>query len=1087
MQKNNSAWTCSVTNCYSTGAVTAQGEDADAGGVLGTNDSCTVENCYYDSEKCTLAKAVGNADDTDTVKGLTTAQMTGESALESMTFSYDEGVTSPWLTKENTGDYLFYPHLSGFAYDSSSTDANWPAKIEYTAPVPPTGIELDQTNITLEKGATENLTATILPDGATGTITWKSDDPGKVSVDNGTVTAVDSGTATVTASIEGTDFSADCFVTVVDCLHRNKSHVDEKEAKCTEDGNNEYYVCDDCGTCFKADGVTPTTVEAETISALGHNWSSEYHANDNQHWRICTRCNDNERGTNHTFGGVKYTWAQDNSTCTAEHTCSVCGREVRETVDATSFISKDPTCTEAGETTFEALFTKTGFTTQTKYETIPSPGHDWGRPTYTWDEDNNYATCTAKRECTRNGCEEEETETVNSSYTVTATCVEAGMIFYTASFTNAAFEAQEKEVAVDALGHNWQEVIICEATADSLGVIQDECKRCFETGDQWYYLLDETSPSEYPNGEYISDNTVQAKATATLDNSDINVIVQDPLETLPNNYEIIIKSISADLGNDYDGTPQPENAYKANVVVKLDGEEISGQLPGKVRLLLEIPDGWDINDVKAFLINIGQDDGFTECIEYQVYDGNGNYIKTVDKDYQPEDGETVKVFAAIWTDHFSPYALVDAYTDRDALEDYKADAKEAIENYKDSEDYRPAEQTELQNAVNEGIQAIENAEDTDGVDTALANAKAAIDEIKTDEQLTAEELEAAKAAAKEELRNYKDSADYRPAEQTELQNAVNDGIQAIENAEDTDGVDTALENAKAVIDGIKTDAEYAAEELEANKEAFEEYKEDAKAEIDALAQEGDSDETKAILENAKNEIDAKEYNENQSLEENEAALDAIVENAGTAAEEQREAEQLEADKEAFEEYKEEKKAEIDALAQEDDSDETKALIDEAKKDIDDLEYDENKSLEENKTAADAIVDDAEEAVEKQREAEKLEPAIWIDDFEENTEIGYKEDMIFRASTADMPEGAEIHWFVNGEDVGTGEGLGVEEPTEDYTVQAKMLDKDGNVIAESGTMNVKVRNGFFDRLLAFFASLFDMIFGGFLSDLFGRIC
>ena len=51
----------------------------------------------------------------------------------------------------------------------------------------------------------------------------------------------------------------------------------------------------------------------------------------------------------------------------------------------------------------------------------------------------------------------------------------------------------------------------------------------------------------------------------------------------------------------------------------------------------------------------------------------------------------------------------------------------------------------------------------------------------------------------------------------------------------------------------------------------------------------------------------------------------------------------------------------------------------------------------------------------------------------------------------------------------------------------MLDKDGNVIAESGTMNVKVRNGFFDRLLAFFASLFDMIFGGFLSDLFGRIC
>ncbi len=114
-------------------------------------------------------------------------------------------------------------------------------------------------------------------------------------------------------------------------------------------------------------------------------------------------------------------------------------------------------------------------------------------------------------------------------------------------------------------------------------------------------------------------------------------------------------------------------------------------------------------------------------------------------------------------------------------------------------------------------------------------------------------------------------------------------------------------------------------------------------------------------------------------------------------------------------------------------------------------------------------------------------SIRIDDFEENTEIGYKENMIFRASAADMPEGAEIHWFVNGEDVGTGEGLGVEEPTEDYTVQAKVLDKDGSVLAESGTMNVKVRNGFFDRLLAFFSSLFDKIFGGALSDLFGSIC
>ncbi len=237
---------------------------------------------------------------------------------------------------------------------------------------------------------------------------------------------------------------------------------------------------------------------------------------------------------------------------------------------------------------------------------------------------------------------------------------------------------------------------------------------------------------------------------------------------------------------------------------------------------------------------------------------------------------------------------------------------------------------------------------------------------------------------------------------------MSSGKEAVDNAEDIDGVAAALEDAKAAIDDIKTDEELAAEELAADKDAFEEYKEEKKNEIDALAQDGDSDAVKEI-------------------------------------------------------------------------------IDEAKKDIDDLEYDESKSLEDNKAAVDAKVDDTQKAVEDQREADKPDPVIWIDDFEENTEIGYKDDMIFRASTADMPEGAEIHWFVDGEDVGTGEGLGVEDPTESYTVQAKIIDSDGNVLAESGTMNVKVKNGFFDRLKAFFAELIEKILGKAIAELLTSIC
>ena len=91
--------------------------------------------------------------------------------------------------------------------------------------------------------------------------------------------------------------------------------------------------------------------------------------------------------------------------------------------------------------------------------------------------------------------------------------------------------------------------------------------------------------------------------------------------------------------------------------------------------------------------------------------------------------------------------------------------------------------------------------------------------------------------------------------------------------------------------------------------------------------------------------------------------------------------------------------------------------------------------------------------------------------------GYKADKIFEAVASDIPEGAEIHWFVNGEDVGTGEKYKVEDPTDDYTVQAKVIDRDGNVLAESSVQKVKVKNGFFDRLKYFFTEIFMNILLG----------
>ena len=76
------------------------------------------------------------------------------------------------------------------------------------------GIGLSKKEIKLASGENETITAT-LTEGVTGTITWESSAPDIVKVENGKITAVGgSGTATITAKVEGTEYKAICKVTV---------------------------------------------------------------------------------------------------------------------------------------------------------------------------------------------------------------------------------------------------------------------------------------------------------------------------------------------------------------------------------------------------------------------------------------------------------------------------------------------------------------------------------------------------------------------------------------------------------------------------------------------------------------------------------------------------------------------------------------------------------------------------------------------------------------------------------------------------------------------------------------------------------
>ena len=86
-------------------------------------------------------------------------------------------------------------------------------------------------------------------------------------------------------------------------------------------------------------------------------------------------------------------------------------------------------------------------------------------------------------------------------------------------------------------------------------------------------------------------------------------------------------------------------------------------------------------------------------------------------------------------------------------------------------------------------------------------------------------------------------------------------------------------------------------------------------------------------------------------------------------------------------------------------------------------------------------------------------------------VGYKETKSFEFEASGLPEGAAVWVFINGEKLREDLQVTVNDPTEDYTVEARALGADGETLASSGVIEVTVKNGLFDRIAAFFGNTF----------------
>lgn len=106
--------------------------------------------------------------------------------------------------------------ISGGSATITASVGGMTATCAVTVTAPVTGVSLNKASLSLTKGSTETLTATITPSDATNkTVTWSSSNTAVATVDsNGKVTAVAGGTATITVKTSDGNKTATCAVTV---------------------------------------------------------------------------------------------------------------------------------------------------------------------------------------------------------------------------------------------------------------------------------------------------------------------------------------------------------------------------------------------------------------------------------------------------------------------------------------------------------------------------------------------------------------------------------------------------------------------------------------------------------------------------------------------------------------------------------------------------------------------------------------------------------------------------------------------------------------------------------------------------------
>ena len=200
----------------------------------------------------------------------------------------------------------------------------------------------------------------------------------------------------------------------------------------------------------------------------------------------------------------------------------------------------------------------------------------------------------------------------------------------------------------------------------------------------------------------------------------------------------------------------------------------------------------------------------------------------------------------------------------------------------------------------------------------------------------------------------------------------------------------SLDENKAAVDEIYDELEKALEE-KALADAFDDYKSGAIALLDVLALADSGEEFQKMIADAKTAIDALEYDQEKSFEENTAAITEIYDAIAAVLEQQSKVE-------AFNLYKKGVDVMMNVLAMADSDEEYQQLIADAKAELAALQYDPEKTPEENRAAVNEIFTNLTAAIDELRQKEDFIPG----DVDGDGELTIFDATAIQRYLADMP-------------------------------------------------------------------------------------